>query len=302
MIHIKNLKQDILIFKALSSSVRIDILNILSEYKRLNMNELADKLNLTNGAVTTHVKKLEECGLITTTNITGRHGVQKICSIHENKILIDLEPQSPENSYGINLSIGHYSSYEISPTCGLATKDKLIGEVDNPNYFADPERISADILWFTKGFIEYRIPNYLKINQTFSELQFSMEISSEAPGVCNNWPSDIHFSINNIDIATWTSPGDFGNNKGLLTPTWWFPNWNQYGLLKLITINNYGTFIDGLKVSKVTLNDLNLTYKSDIIFKIFVPETSKHLGGVTLFGDNFGNYNQGIQVRIISNE
>lgn len=302
MIHIKNLKQDILIFKALSSSVRIDILNILSEYKRLNMNELADKLNLTNGAVTTHVKKLEECGLITTTNITGRHGVQKICSIHENKILIDLEPQSPENSYGINLSIGHYSSYEISPTCGLATKDKLIGEVDNPNYFADPERISADILWFTKGFIEYRIPNYLKINQTFSELQFSMEISSEAPGVCNNWPSDIHFSINNIDIATWTSPGDFGNNKGLLTPTWWFPNWNQYGLLKLITINNYGTFIDGLKVSKVTLNDLNLTYKSDIIFKIFVPETSKHLGGVTLFGDNFGNYNQGIQVRIIYNE
>ncbi|HCW54068.1 MAG TPA: transcriptional regulator [Clostridium sp.] len=302
MIHIKNLKQDISIFKALSSSVRIDILNILSEYKQLNMNELADKLNLTNGAVTTHVKKLEECGLITTTNITGRHGVQKICSIHENKILIDLEPQSPENSYDVNLSIGHYSSYDITPTCGLASKDKIIGEVDNPNYFADPERISADILWFTKGFIEYRVPNYLKINQTFSELQFSMEICSEAPGICNNWPSDIHFSINNIEIGIWTSPGDFGDNKGLLTPSWWFPNWNQYGLLKLISINNYGTFIDGLKISNITLNDLNLTYKSDIIFRLSVPETTKYSGGLTLFGNNFGNYNQGIQVRIIYNE
>lgn len=302
MIHIKNLKQDISIFKALSSSVRIDILNILSEYKQLNMNELAEKLNLTNGAVTTHIKKLEESGLITTTNITGKHGVQKICSIHENKILIDLEPQSPENSYDINLSIGHYSSYEIRPTCGIATKDKLIGEVDNPNYFADPERISADILWFTKGFIEYRIPNYLKVNQAFLELQFSMEISSEAPGICNNWPSDIHFSVNDREIGTWTSPGDFGDNKGLLTPAWWFPNWNQYGLLKLITINNYGTFIDGLKTSSITLNALNLTYKSDIIFKLSVPENTKHPGGLTLFGNNFGNYNQGIQVRIIYSE
>lgn len=104
-----------------------------------------------------------------------------------------MELDTPENSYDLDLSIGHYSSYEIEPTCGIATKDKLIGEVDNPNYFADPERINSSILWFTKGFIEYRIPNYLKPNQKFSEIQLSMEISSEAPGICNDWPSDIYF-------------------------------------------------------------------------------------------------------------
>ena len=70
MIHIENLKDGLPIFKALSSDVRIDILNILSEYQQLNMNELSEKLNLTNGAVTMHIKKLEECGLITTTNLT----------------------------------------------------------------------------------------------------------------------------------------------------------------------------------------------------------------------------------------
>lgn len=248
-----------------------------------------------------HIRKLEECGLITTNNLTGKHGLQKICSLHENKIVVDMESDTPENSYDIDMCIGHYSSYEITPTCGIATKDKLIGEVDNPNYFADPERMYADILWFTKGFIEYRIPNYLKPNQIFSELQISMEISSEAPGICNIWPSDIHFSINNIDIGTWISPGDFGDNKGLFTPSWWFPNWNQYGLLKLLAVNHYGTFMDGLKISDVTLNDLNLNYKSDIVLKLAVPEDTKHVGGLTIFGKNFGNYNQGIHVRIIYN-
>ena len=301
MKHIKNLKDGIPLFKALSSEVRINILNLLSEYKQLNINELSEKLNLTNGALTMHVKKLEECGLIVITNLTAKHGLQKVCSLHENKIVVDMELDNPENSYDIDLSIGHYSSYKIEPTCGIATKDKLIGEVDNPNYFADPERINASILWFTKGYIEYKVPNYLKPNQTISEIQISMEISSEAPGICNNWPSDIYFSINNINLGCWTSPGDFGDNSGLFTPSWWFPNWNQYGLLKLLSINQYGTFIDGLKISDVTLEDLNLSYKSDISLKISVPESAKHIGGVTIFGKYFGNYNQGIHVRVIYN-
>lgn len=301
MIHITKLKESLSLFKALSSDVRIDIIDMLTEYKQLNMNELSEKLNLTNGAVTMHVKKLEECGLIKTTNLTGKHGLQKICSIHEDKFVIDIGVEDSENSYDIDMSIGHYSSYDISPTCGIATQEKLIGEVDNPNYFADPERINADILWFTKGYIEYRIPNYLKPNETFSELQISMEISSEAPGICNIWPSDIHFFINDIKVGNWTSPGDYGDSKGILTPSWWFPNWNQYGLLKLLLVNNFGTFIDGIKISDITLEDLKLTYKSDILLRLAVPEETKHVGGLTIFGKNFGNYNQGINVRLIYN-
>lgn len=301
MIHITKLEESLPLFKALSSDVRIEIINILTQYKQLNMNELSEKLNLTNGAVTMHIKKLEECGIIKTTNLTGKHGLQKICSIHEDKFIIDIGVEDSDNSYDIDMSIGHYSSYDISPTCGIATQEKLIGEVDNPNYFADPERINADILWFTKGYIEYRIPNYLKPNETFSELQISMEISSEAPGICNIWPSDIHFFINDINVGSWTSPGDYGDSKGILTPSWWFPNWNQYGLLKLLIVNNFGTFIDGIKISDVTLDDLKLTYKSDILLRLAVPEETKHVGGLTIFGKNFGNYNQGINVRLIYN-
>ena len=203
------------------------------------------------------------------------------------------------NSYEIEIGIGHYSSYEIQPTCGIATKDKLIGEVDNPSYFADPSRINADILWFSKGSIEYRIPNYLKPSQEFSEIQISLEISSEAPGNCSLWPSDVHFSLNNIYLGSWTSPGDYADKKGILTPDWWFSNWNQYGLLKLLSINKFGTFIDGLKISDIALSDIDLNYKSDLLLKLAIPQYAKHKGGLTIFGKNFGNYDQGINIRII---
>ncbi|MDT8719135.1 winged helix-turn-helix transcriptional regulator [Clostridium sp. 19966] len=299
MIHITDLKDSLPLFKALSSDIRIEILELLAENKQLNMNELAEKLQLTNGAITMHVKKLEECGLIKINTLTAKHGIQKICCLHEDKFVIDIGAQDIENSYELEIGIGHYSSYEISPTCGIATKESLIGEVDNPSYFADPVRINADILWFTKGFIEYRIPNYLKPGQNFSEIQISMEISSEAPGNCSIWPSDIHFFINDINVGSWTSPGDYADSKGILTPSWWFPNWNQYGLLKLLTVNKFGTFIDGLKISDITIEDIALNYKSDIIFKLAVPKETKHVGGLTIFGKNFGNYNQGINIRIV---
>ena len=84
----------------------------------------------------------------------------------------------------------------------------------------------------------------------------------------------------------------------MFTPDWWPPNWNQYGLLKLLVINHKGTFIDGLKISDVTTSQLNLDYKSNIRFRIAVEETSAHVGGLTIFGKNFGNYDQDIEVAI----
>ncbi|WP_094546315.1 ArsR/SmtB family transcription factor [Petroclostridium xylanilyticum] len=300
MIYIDDLQSGLNVFKALSSEIRIEILKLLSKHKQLNMNEIAEKLNLTNGAITMHIKKLEECGIIEVSTATGKHGTQKICYFHEDKLIVDLKKEeNEENSYEVEINVGHYSSYQIFPTCGLATKDNIIGEVDEPRYFADPERINAGIIWFTKGFIEYRIPNYLKANQKLSEIQISIELGSEAPGFCDNWPSDIYFYLNEVELGYWTSPGDFGDAKGLFTPAWWFPNWNQYGLLKLLSINKYGTFIDGLKISDITLDDINLNYKSDLVLKLAVPEKAKNIGGLTIYGKNFGNYNQGIKVRVL---
>lgn len=297
MIHITNLKTGLPLFKALSSDVRIDILELLTTHTQLNMQDIANELNLSSGTITMHIKKLMDCGLIEVSSIPGKQGIQKICYLPKDKLIIDIGTEISASSYESEISIGHYSSYKAVPTCGLATKDKIIGEVDDPRYFADPDRINAQIIWLTQGYLEYHLPNYLKADELFEEIQVTMELSSEAPGVCNNWPSNIYFSLNGIELGFWISPGDFGTTKGILTPSWWFPNWNQHGLLKLLTINSFGTFIDGLKTSDVTLQDLDLNYKSDLLFKISLEDNS--VGGLTLFGKDFGNYGQGLHARVL---
>lgn len=299
MLHITSLTEGLELFKALGSDVRISILNILLENNNMSMNELASRLNITNGALTSHVKKLESTGLISTSSESAGHGNQKICSVHLDKILIDLERDDDfANVYSTELKVGHYSNYSICPTCGLASNQALIGEVDDPRYFEHPDRYSADILWFTKGYVEYVIPNFIPTSQKITQITLSAELSSEAPGVNNDWPSDISFYLNDTCIGTWTSPGDFGDVKGIFTPEWWYPNWNQYGMLKLLVINRKGTFIDGLKISDVSIDSFDLDYRSGIRFRMAVEDDAAHVGGLTIFGKSFGNYGQDIKVNI----
>jgi len=299
MLHISSLDEGLDLFKALGSDVRVEIIKLLLENSTMNMNELASRLNITNGALTSHIKKLESCGIVSTSNESAGHGNQKICSIHIDKILIELQsPEETENVYNTEIKVGHYSTYQVYPTCGLATASTLIGEVDDPRYFAHPDRYEADILWFTRGFVEYLIPNFIPYSQKITQLTISAELSSEAPGVNDIWPSDISFYLNDVFLGSWTSPGDFGNVKGIFTPDWWYSNWNQYGLLKLLVINRHGTFIDGLKISNVTIDNFSLDYRSSMKFKMSVDNNAEHVGGLTLFGKSFGNYSQDIHVSI----
>lgn len=301
MLHVKNLDEGLEIFKALGSELRINIIKLLQENHEMNMNELATSLGITNGALTSHIKKLEESGIIQVMTERGSHGNQKVCKVAVDKIVVDVESEENEedqNIYNTEVKVGHYSDYEVYPTCGLATSQAIVGEVDDPRYFSHPDRINAGILWFTKGYIEYIIPNLLPSATKIDQITVSLEISSEAPGINNDWPSDISILLNDVKIGTWTSPGDYGDVQGIFTPDWWFPNWNQYGLLKMIVINKKGTFVDGLKISDVTINEFNLDYKSTVRFKFEIEEDAKNVGGITIFGSEFGNYNQDIKVRV----
>lgn len=301
MLYIKSLEQAVPVFKALGSELRIRLIQLLLEHKEMNMNELANSLGITNGALTSHVKKLEESGILTILSEHSGHGNQKVCRVNVDKILVDVAlpvENTSNDSYSIEIPIGNYFNYSVYPTCGLSTEKKIIGEVDDPRYFAHPDHVDAQIIWLGKGFVDYRIPNMLPANHKIDKMIFSFEISSEAPGTNNDWPSDITFMLNNMPIGTWQSPGDFGDVHGLFTPDWWFPNWNQYGLLKMLEINRTGTYMDARKISNVTTNDLILTDKDDLIFRFQVQEPSENVGGLTLFGKNFGNYNQDISIRI----
>lgn len=297
MQHITSLDDGLELFKALGSEVRIEIIKLLLENKQMNMNELATRLDITNGALTNHIKKLENCGLIRISNESSGHGNQKFCSLAHDKILIDLDTsENPHNVYNTELKVGHYSEYLVYPTCGLASASALIGEVDDNRFFAHPDRYNADILWFSKGFVEYEIPNFIPYSQKITQIMVSAELSSEAPGINNVWPSDISFYLNDVFLGIWTSPGDFGDTRGIFTPDWWYPNWNQYGLLKMLVINKQGTFMDGLQISDTNIDSFHLDYRSKLRFRMAVESNAEHIGGLTIFGKSFGNYGQDIKV------
>lgn len=251
MLHIKNLDEGLSIFKALGSEIRVKIIKILLENHGMSMNELASRLNITNGALTGHIKKLEDSGIVTTSTVSTGHRNLKKCSVFLDKILIDLDTREDfDNIYQTSLRIGHYTDYCIYPTCGI------------------------------------------------DQINISLETGSEAPGINDIWSSDISFKLNGRKIATWTSPGDFGAVQGIFTPDWWYPNWNQYGLLKILVINQTGTFIDGLQVSDVSINEFGFDHRSTIKLKLEVEEDAEYVGGLTIFGKNFGNYNQDIDIRM----
>ncbi len=44
----------------------------------------------------------------------------------------------------------------------MATKDRLIGALDDPKSFLAQERVDASIIWLNNGFLEYKIPKPLK--------------------------------------------------------------------------------------------------------------------------------------------
>ncbi|THD46606.1 MAG: transcriptional regulator, partial [Bradyrhizobium sp.] len=163
----------------------------------------------------------------------------------------------------------------------------------------NPDRMNAGLMWFTRGFIEYQFPNNARIvGKSIVELEFSMELSSEVPGTSADWPSDITVSVNGHELGVWTSPGDFGDTRGVFTPDWWKLKGSQYGMLKSWRVTREGSFVDGVKISSLNLDGLDISAHHSIRLRIEVKSDARHPGGVNVFGRGFGNYDQDIVLRL----
>lgn len=55
--------------------------------------------------------------------------------------------------------------------------------------------------------------------------------------------------------------------------------------------------MDGLKLSDITLEQVAIRNKQ-WTFRLSVEEDAEHIGGLTLFGKGFGNYNEDLVVEL----
>ncbi len=288
-----------LIGKALASDVRIDILRLLSD-KSFNVNEIADKLDIPASSAAMHVRALEEAGLIKCDLVPAVRGSMKLCKKAVNGIEIVTESAIGADSVEIiNMPIGAYVDYSVHPTCGLAGDKGPIGQEDEPGSFYHQDRGNARLLWFGgTGYLEYRFPNYSFKETDAKRVEISMEICSEDHEFNLNYPSDITLWLNGKNAGVWTCPSDFGGRRGMWNPGWWPDKNTQYGILKTWSIREDGCYLDGEKVSDLTLRDFKITEENFLSVKIGVAENAVHKGGMNLFGEGFGDYAQGIRMAI----
>ena len=290
------------VLRGLASPVRIRILKLVQKRGAMNVNEIAEALDLPQSTIATNVSILDEAGLIETRVVKTVKGQQKICTARYDEILIRLDADGPErhdNTIEVAMPLGLYTSCNVSAPCGLCSRESIIGVLDVPDLFMDPRRMAAALLWFGRGNVEYKFPNNAKILKAKIEaIEFSMELSSEVPGTNENWPSDITAHVNGIAVGTWTSPGDFGDKRGTFTPRWWKLKGSQYGRLTTWRITHTGSFVDGIQCSDVTIADLKLADHHSIRLRVGIDHDARNPGGINIFGRGFGDFDQDILMRL----
>lgn len=288
--------------KALSIPTRVQIILLVSK-ESMSVNEIADALQLPISTVSMHVNVLLDAGLLFSAQQPGIRGRKKVCSRKIDKVLFDFVEKFELNtneSVVVNMPIGYYTNVtDIQPSCGIAGEHYYLSPDDDPKSFYEPSHFEAQLIWLSRGVLEYKFPNgALAGGNEAHKLSFSLELCSEISNYRNDWPSDITIWINGREVCTYTSPGDFGGRRGKLNPSWWSDTYTQYGLLKTFSVDGEGTFIDGIKASSVSIDQLKLSEGDCISFKIGIKPDAVNCGGMNIFGEKFGDYQQNIVMHL----
>lgn len=282
--------------RALDSDIRRRMLEVLFD-KPLSVSQLAKSLSIPQSTCTVNLQILRDAGLIQAASDNAR-----LLTTTIEEVVIPLrggEPTPETRVIEVDMPIGLYSAYEVHAPCGIVSEDKIIGFLDIPDSFLDTHRASAQMIWLSNGYLEYPFPmsaSTVPQGKRVKALVVTAEVCSEYPDYKLDWPSDITVWISGVEIGTWTSPGDMGGTRGRLTPAWWPVRATQYGFKKTWKIADDGCYIDGIKVSDVTVSAVPLNH--NLVVRIGIKEHAEHKGGLNLFGRKFGNYEHDLVLRM----
>ena len=199
------------------------------------------------------------------------------------------------------MPLGLYTSCEVSAPCGLCSKDGVIGLLDVPDTFLDPDRMRAGLLWFTRGFVEYQFPNNATLaNAKVGAVELAMELSSEVPGHIEGLAVGHHGRHQRARDRHLDGAGRLRRQArqayARLVEAGRIAVWRPQATG---ASPKNGTYRDGAKVSKCSLADLELERHRSIRIRIGVKEDARHPGGINIFGSGFGNYSKDIVLRLL---
>lgn len=298
----KDFNQILLTGKALSSDVRLQILKLLNEKPR-TLSEICNILDLQSSSCAFHMDLLEQANLIKVDYSQKTKKTIKWFSYGDKKVVIALrEPLNNKKLEVVtgSIGVGDYVDAKFQRECGFASEKEHF--VDNePSKAFINERHKAQIIWSSGScFVEYALPADFLERGEIDKFIFSLEICSETRGYNNDFPSDITFSLNGSELCTYSSLGDYGDRYGRYTPAWWYPESTKYGQLVTVVLSEKGVTINGNVVNdKITLSNVFFRRDGKVLLRVEVKPDAEHIGGFNLFGEKFGNFNQGIVYTVI---
>jgi predicted transcriptional regulator len=289
------------LMKALASDTRLSMLGILT-HADLNLSDLATQMNLPHSTASFNLNQLQRTGLVQVISASGARGTQKLCSKSVDEIVIRLPGPGIEkfdNVVVVSMPIGSYRSLEASPPCGMIGHKKIIGMLDDPRAFYEPEHIHAQALWLSRGIIEYAFPNNAPYGSIVTSLALSVELSPSSSGSRGAGMSQVTLWINEREVGTSeiacdikrdSVPAAFGDalradamGKGFLQ------NWS---------VSRTAAFIDGRPLSSVNISELAIERSNHVKIRLEVKTDSANGCGVRLVGRKLGRYSQDMIMKI----
>ena len=199
------------------------------------------------------------------------------------------------------MPLGLYTACEVSAPCGLCSSHGIIGLLDVPDTFLDPARMSAGLLWFTRGFVEYQFPNNAKLSwaATSRSLEF---VDGAVLGGARNFGRTGRRTSRSRSTGSTSAPGprpgDFGDKRGVYTPGLVEAEGQPVRQAEVFRVTPRAPSSTGSRSRPVTLPDLTSTDHRSIRLTIAVRDDAHHPGGINIFGRGFGNYDQDIVLRL----
>lgn len=283
--------------KALASTLRLKMIKQLHE-KPMTIAEIAKKNDITNSTAIFHLNLMLEAKIVRMQYLPSKKGSAQVFFLNvPSQISFYREVDQPKTpnfeTFEQSIEVGMYTDSDCK-WVGMATSNDFF----HRNHPFDSQRKNANLIWSFGGGVTYSFSNLPLKNVEINKLEFSFEICSETTCFRNDWKSDIFIGVNNVEIAHYLSPGDFGGTRGKYNPDWWPENMTQFGNLICVSITESATFLNNVQVSNRTLSDLNLDSSDKILLSIYNKKDSTYYGGFNIFGKNSGNFDQDIVMTV----
>lgn len=258
MKNISNHNDIIKLCTALSLKTRLDIIDEIIKNPNITLNELATNLNLTNGALTSHIKMLSDLNIVSVTSIPANRGVKKVCNINNLMFNIDLSKKNLSNTYTEEIPLGLFCDFKTSNNCGMIFKNNNIVNQNDKTVFYQSKRINAKTIWLENGYLKYHLPNYLKNDECLKSISLSFRLSNKI--LKDDEKTNVLVKINEFDICTILCDNVINNFN--------FPyisddNFTEYNIM----INDNGTFLNDKKTDDFNINDFKINKDDELSLK-----------------------------------